>query len=962
MTFPSSNQRHGWMILAILGTAQLMVVLDATIVNIALPSAQQALHFSNDNRQWIITAYALTFGSLLLLGGRLSDWFGRKWTLIAGLLGFALASATGGAAQSFGMLVAARAVQGAFGAMLAPAALSLLTTTFTEPSERAKAFGIFAAIDGSGASIGLLLGGALTQALSWRYCMYVNLVFAAVATAGAMILVRNSRPRTRPRLDIPGTVAVSSGLFALVYGFAHAQTTSWGDQLTIGMLAAGVLLLGVFVALEGRVRTPLLPLRVLANRNRGASFLSIGIAGGAIFAVILFLTYYLQQTRGFSPITTGLAFLPMTATIMSAAILGLTRLQQRFGPRALIATGMTLGAAGTLYLTQSRVDSSYAADILPALIVIGAGLGFVFSTAIANATLGVEPSDSGVASATVNASQQVGGSLGVALLSTIATSATARYLAGAHHVPDPVGHAEVHGYAVGFAWAAGIFAVSAVVCSALFTRRSRGLEPGGGKPVRHRVVVVGGGFGGLQAAVKLTRLPVDITLIDRRNFHLFQPLVYQVATGALSPAEISYPLRRIFRRRHNVRVLLAEVTDIDPDAQLVRVRPAAGEREYDSVPFDTLIVAAGSHYNYFHHDHWQQVAPDLKTLESALEIRARILRAFEAAELEHDPERRAAWLTFVVVGAGPTGVEMAGQIAEIARDLRADFQSLDSSKARILLVEAGDRVLGAFPAALSAKARRSLARLGVTTLLEHTVVELDARSVTLKHADDASQQIPARTVIWAAGVIASSLAGVLAEHAALEVDRAGRVEVLEDLSLPGHPNVLAIGDMIRIRQPDGSSIALPGLAPVAMQEGRHAARVVRDRLHGRPGRRFRYRDKGNLATIGRASAVADIGPIRLSGFPAWITWLTVHLWYLIGFENRLLVLTRWAFSFIAHGRGARLITDTAQRPTTRAPAAVALVPAGPPDASARPTAGQGAAGTDSRPLLKSPRRLADETA
>ena len=751
-----------------------------------------------------------------------------------------------------------------------------------------------------------------------------------------MILVRNARPRTRPRLDIPGTVAVSSGLFALVYGFAHAQTTSWGNQLTIGMLATGVLLLGLFVALEGQIRTPLLPLRVLANRNRGASFLSIGIAGGAIFAVILFLTYYLQQSRGFSPITTGLAFLPMTSTIMSAAILGLTRLQQRFGPRALIATGMTLGALGTLYLTQIRVNSSYAAEILPALIVIGGGLGLVFSTSIANATLGVEPSDSGVASATVNASQQVGGSLGVASLSTIAASASARYLAGAHHVPDPVRHAAVHGYAVGFAWAAGIFAVSAVVCGALFTRRVRGLEPGDGKPaIRHRVVVVGGGFGGLHAALKLARLPVDVTLIDRRNFHLFQPLVYQVATGSLSPAEISYPLRRIFRRRHNVRVLLAEVTDVDLDAQLLRVRPAARECEYDSVPFDTLIVAAGSHYNYFHHDHWQQVAPDLKTLESALEIRARILRAFEAAELDTDPGRRSAWLTFVVVGAGPTGVEMAGQIAEIARDLRTDFQSLDSSKARILLVEAGDRVLGAFPAALSAKAQRSLAQLGVTTLLEHTVVELDARSVTLKHADDASQQIPARTVVWAAGVIASSLAGVLAEHAGLEVDRAGRVEVLEDLSLPGHPNVLAIGHMIRIRQADGSSIALPGLAPVAMQEGRHAARVVRDSLHGRPGRRFRYHDKGNLATIGRASAVADLKHIRLGGFLAWITWLTVHLWYLIGFENRLLVLTRWAFSFIAHGRGARLITDTAQRPTTRAPGAVARVPAEPPLRDAR---------------------------
>jgi NADH:ubiquinone reductase (H+-translocating) len=353
------------------------------------------------------------------------------------------------------------------------------------------------------------------------------------------------------------------------------------------------------------------------------------------------------------------------------------------------------------------------------------------------------------------------------------------------------------------------------------------------------------------------------------------------------------------------------------------------------VPFDTLIVAAGSHYNYFHQDHWQEVAPDLKTLESALQIRARILRAFEAAELEPDPERRAAWLTCVVVGAGPTGVEMAGQITEAARDLRADFRSLDSSQARILLVEAGARVLGAFPPALSAKAQRSLARLGVTILLGHTVVHLDARSVTLQHADDAYQQIPARTVVWAAGVIASSLARVLAEHAGLEVDRAGRVEVLQDLCLPGHPNVLAIGDMIRIRQADGSSVILPGLAPVAMQEGRHAARVVRDRLHGRPSRGFRYHDKGNLATIGRGRAVAEIKQVRLSGCLASITWLAVHLWYVIGFENRLLVLTRWAFSFVAHGRGARLITDTAQRPTTGAPAPVALVQAEPPRGDAR---------------------------
>ena len=437
---------------------------------------------------------------------------------------------------------------------------------------------------------------------------------------------------------------------------------------------------------------------------------------------------------------------------------------------------------------------------------------------------------------------------------------------------------------------------------------------------RHRVVIVGGGFGGLQAALKIARLPVDLTLIDRRNFHLFQPLLYQVATGALSPAEISYPLRRVLRGRPNVRVLLGEVTDIDLAAQRVGLRPIAGEAGDDSVPFDTLIVAAGAQYTYFDHDDWRQAAPDLKTIEGAISVRNRILRAFEAAELESDPERRTAWLTFVIVGAGPTGVEMAGQIAEIARDLRDNFESVDTSQAQILLVEAGNRVLSDFPPVLSAKAQRSLTRLGVTTLVGQMVVGVDGESVTLKHADDGTRRIPARTVVWAAGVVASPVAGELAEHAGLEVDRSGRLEVLEDLTLPGHPNVLAIGDMIRIRQPDGSTIALPGVAPVAMQEGRHAARVVRDRLDGRPARRFRYHDKGNLATIGRASAVADIKHIRLSGFLAWITWLTVHIWYLIGFENRLLVLTRWAFSFFAHGRGARLITEPAQREATNAPA------------------------------------------
>ena len=389
-------------------------------------------------------------------------------------------------------------------------------------------------------------------------------------------------------------------------------------------------------------------------------------------------------------------------------------------------------------------------------------------------------------------------------------------------------------------------------------------------------------------------------------------MAYQVATGALSPAEISYPLRRIFRRDANVRVVLGEVTDVDLDERTVRLREVAGERAPEAIQYDTLVVSGGAQYNYFGHDRWRTTAPNLKTLEGALAVRQQILGAFEAAELEPNPRKQAAWLTFVVVGAGPTGVEMAGQIAEIAHDVRNDFRSLDSADASILLVEAGDRVLQEFPASLSARAERSLARLGVTTLARHAVVDIDAGSVTLDPRVGDRREVSARTVIWAAGVVASPLAAVLAARAGVEVDRAGRVEVLQDLSLPGHPEVLALGDMTRVRQSDGSSTVLPGLAPVAMQEGRHAARVVRDRLRGRPSRRFRYHDKGNLATIGRASAVADVKGIHLSGFVAWVTWLGVHMWYLIGFENRLLVLIRWGFSFLAHGRGARLITGEPQ--------------------------------------------------
>jgi NADH dehydrogenase len=424
---------------------------------------------------------------------------------------------------------------------------------------------------------------------------------------------------------------------------------------------------------------------------------------------------------------------------------------------------------------------------------------------------------------------------------------------------------------------------------------------------RH-VVVVGGGFGGLQAVAKLRRAPVEVTLVDRRNFHLFQPLTYQVATGALSPGEIAYPLRAIYKRDGNVRVLMAEVSDFDLDARELLLRSVSPVPVPERLGYETLIVAGGSHYSYFGHEEWKMYAAEVKSLESAVAVRSRLLAAFESAEAEPNAEAREAWLTFVVVGAGPTGVEMAGQVAELARDtLRRDFRTIDPRRARILLVESADRILTGFPPSLSSKAERSLQRLGVTVLTKRTVIGIDAAGVTLDQ-DGGPERIASRAVVWAAGVTASSLAGRLADLTGAERDRAGRVTVESDLTLPGHPEVFAIGDMIRTRDLKGEPVVLPGVAPVAMQQGRYAAKVIRARLRGREHRPFRYRDKGNLATIGRAAAVADIKGVRLSGFLAWATWLVVHLWYLIGFQNRLLVLIRWSFSFVTHGRGARLIT------------------------------------------------------
>jgi EmrB/QacA subfamily drug resistance transporter len=456
-------ESNRWAVLALLGVAQLMVVLDATIVNIALPSAQRALHFSTDNRQWVITAYALSFGSLLLVGGKLGDLFGRKWTFIGGLIGFSIASAIGGLAQSFGMLVGARALQGAFGALLAPSALGLLTVTFQGSRDRAKAFGIFSAIAGGGASFGLLLGGALTQAISWRWCLYVNLAIAVPTAIMALRLLRNQSRPERPRIDLPGVVVASAGLFALVYGFSNAETSSWSDPRTIVALSASAILLTAFVAVERRVKAPLLPLHIVSDRARGGAYASIALAGSAVFAVFLFLTYYMQQNLGFSPLTTGLGFLPMTAMIVLTATTVQTRVLHRTGAKPLVLGGMTVGLIAMILLTRLTPHGGYVGQVLPGLLLTGLAMGCIFAPAFSTATLGVRSTDAGIASAMVNTSQQVGGSVGTALLSTIFASSAAGYASAHTSVAGLAAAASIHGYTTAFEWAAGLFGLGLLV-------------------------------------------------------------------------------------------------------------------------------------------------------------------------------------------------------------------------------------------------------------------------------------------------------------------------------------------------------------------------------------------------------------------------------------------------------------------------------------------------------------------
>ncbi len=462
-----------WMILIVVATAQLMVVLDSTIVNIALPSAQQALGFPNSDRQWIVTAYALAFGSLLLVGGRIGDIFSRKRVFITGLIGFAGSSALGGAANSFGMLVTARTLQGAFGAILAPAALGTLVSTFQDPRERGKAFGVFGSVAAGGGAVGLILGGVLTEYLSWRWTLYVNLVFAAIAVAGALVYLHHSRPAVRPRMDWPGAVLACSGLFLIVFGFSHAETAGWTAALTLGSLALGVVLLVGFVAAERGSSHPLLPLRVIVDRTRGGSYAAIGLAGIAVFGVFLFLTFYLQQVKAYSPVVCGLLFLPFVGCILISSNVSSIITLPRFGPRVLISVGMLLGAAAMVYLTRLTATSSYVGGVLPAMIVMGLGFGMIFAPAINTATAGVRREDSGVASALVNTMQQVGGSIGTSALSTIALTTTATYLATHPAGPQTQAVAATHGYTAAFGVAAGLLGAGAIIVFLLVPSKHR---------------------------------------------------------------------------------------------------------------------------------------------------------------------------------------------------------------------------------------------------------------------------------------------------------------------------------------------------------------------------------------------------------------------------------------------------------------------------------------------------------
>ena len=470
VTDGQANHNRRWWILAVLGVAQLMVILDNTIVNIALPTAQRDLVFSNADRQWVVTAYSLAFGSLLLLGGRIGDIVGRKRALIIGLVGFAVASAIGGSSVDFTMLVIARSVQGAFGALLAPSVLALLTTTFSDPAERGKAFGIYGGIAGGGGALGLLLGGILTSYASWRWALFVNLFFAAIATVGALLWLKNDRAADHDPLDLGGLTLVTGGLFSLVFGLSHAETTAWSNMYTIGFLVLGAALLAVFAFFETRAKYPLLPLRIVLSRTRGGSMLAMLFASIGIFGVFLFLTYYLQEILGFSPVKTGLAFLPMVAALATMAQVSLRVLLPKFGPKPVVPIGMICAAVAMYALHLVGLHSSYASHVLPYIILLGFGFGLSLAPAFNTGTLGLSSHDAGVGSATLNTSQQVGGSIRTALLNTLAGSAAAAYLVGRVLTPENLKLAALHSYTTAFLWSSIIFVFGAVVAGLVLRR------------------------------------------------------------------------------------------------------------------------------------------------------------------------------------------------------------------------------------------------------------------------------------------------------------------------------------------------------------------------------------------------------------------------------------------------------------------------------------------------------------
>jgi EmrB/QacA subfamily drug resistance transporter len=479
---PQASDPRRWFALWVIAAAQMMVVLDASVVTIALPHAQKALHISEANRQWVMTAYTLAFGGLLLLGGRIADYVGRKRVFVWGLIGFAAASALGGAAPNAGLLFGARALQGAFGALLAPAALSLITVTFTEPKERARAFGVYGGISGGGAAIGLIVGGLVTEYASWRWCLFINTPIAVIVALLALPVVRESKAEGKPSYDIPGTITVTGGLLALVYGFTKASEDGWSSTTTLLLLALSIVLLVAFVVIEARTKAPLLPLRVPAERSRGASFLASLLVGGGLFAMFLFLTYYFQSGLGYSALRTGFAFLPFSVGIIVSAGLG-GQFLPRTGPKPLMVGGSLLATGGLLLLQTTGLHTGYASHVLPAEMMISFGMGLVFVPLASTSLFGVEAHDAGVASALVNTTQQVGGSLGAALLNTVFTTAVANYTTSHAGAADVTARAALHGYHTAYVWSAVLVFAAFVIITAMLRGGRQELPEGAAVPV-----------------------------------------------------------------------------------------------------------------------------------------------------------------------------------------------------------------------------------------------------------------------------------------------------------------------------------------------------------------------------------------------------------------------------------------------------------------------------------------------